>query len=170
MPNLDELIKTIKESQKTLFILCGFPYAGKSFIAEQLLEHADITFVSIDNIFQTHGFDWSSNTLPDANTWEQIFGESYEQTKQTLVGGKNVLYDSTNQTVASRDRLREVARSVEADTKVVYVKSCTENVWKRWEENQESKSRSIVSKDLVQMTIDMFDEPTEEEDTIIVNN
>ncbi len=170
MPDLNNLISLIQSSHRTLFVLCGFPYAGKSFVAEQLLEHADLRFVSIDDIFHVHGFDWNSNTLPDANTWEQIFRESYEQAKQALMDGKNVLYDSTNQAVSSRDNLREIARSVEADTKVIHVKSSIETVWKRWEKNQESQSRSIVSKDLVQMTIDMFEEPTEEENTIIVNN
>lgn len=170
MPDLNSLISLIQSSHRTLFVLCGFPYAGKSFIAGQLLEHTNLRFVSIDNIFRAHGFDWNSNTLPDANMWEQIFSESYEQTKEALMDGKNVLYDSTNQTVSSRDKLREVARSVEADAKVVYVKSSTENVWKRWKENQERQSRSIVSKDFVQITIDMFEEPTEEENTIIINN
>ncbi len=170
MPDLHNLISLIQSSQRTLFILCGFPYAGKSFIAEQLLEHTDLRFVSIDDIFHAHGFDWNSNKLPDANTWQQIFGESYEQAKQSLMDGRNVLYDSTNQMVSSRDKLREIARSADADTKVIYIKSSTENVWKRREKNQESQSRSIVSKDLVQMTIDMFEEPTEEENTIVVNN
>lgn len=67
MPNLDSLLKTVKNSQKTLFILCGFPYAGKSFVAEELRKNADIVYVSIDAIFHEYGFNWDSNTLPNAN-------------------------------------------------------------------------------------------------------
>jgi predicted kinase len=170
MPDLNNLISLIQSSQRTLFILCGFPYAGKSYIAEQLLEHTDLKYVSIDSIFHIYGFDWDLNTLPDAKAWEQIFTESYEQTKQALVKGMNVLYDSTNQTVASRDKLREVARSVSADTKVVYVKSSIENVWKRWEKNQVSPSRSVVDKNLVQMTIDMFEDPATDENVVVIDN
>ena len=96
MPNLDDLIKTINESQKTLFIMCGFSYAGKSFVAEELRKQTDIAYVSIDAIFHEHGFNWDSNTLPNADDWQQIFNESYEQTKVALQEGKNVLYDSTN--------------------------------------------------------------------------
>jgi predicted kinase len=80
MPDLNNIISLIQNSKSTLFILCGFPYAGKSFIAKQLLEQTDITFVSIDEILNRHGFDWNSNTLPDTGTWGQIFNESYEQT------------------------------------------------------------------------------------------
>ena len=170
MSNLDELIKTIKESQKTLFILCGFPYAGKSFVAEELRKHTDIVFVSIDTIFRAHGFDWDTNTLPDTEAWQKIFDKSYEKTKEELKAGKNVLYDSTNQTIASRDKLREVASTVGADACVIYIKSSMETVWKRWEENQKKPTRSAVSKELIQMTIDQFEEPTVNENVLVIVN
>lgn len=170
MPDLQNVISLLQSSQKTLYILCGFPYAGKTFIARQLLAQSDIVFVSIDEIFYQYGFDWNSNTLPDAKDWEQIFTESYEQTKRTLIDGLNVLYDSTNQTIASRDRLREVADSVGAETKVIYVKSSIEAIRQRWEENKNNPSRTVVSKDLVQQTIDMFEEPREDEHVIVINN
>lgn len=167
---MNHLMSLIQNSQKTLFILCGFPYSGKSYIAKQLLEHTDVIFVSIDDIFYCQNFDWDSNTLPDAHEWEQIFTESYEETKKALSEGKNVLYDSTNQTIVSRDKLRQIADSVDAGTKVIYVKTSLKDVWKRWEENQKSRSRSVVDKVLVQQTIDMFEEPTDDENVIIINN
>ncbi len=170
MADLQNLISLLQNSQKTLFILCGFPYAGKSYMAKQLLEKTDAAFVSIDDIFHAYGFDWNSNKLPDIQTWEQIFNESYEQIKQALTDGKNVLYDSTNQTLASRDRLREVADSAGTEAKVVFIKTSVEIVWQRWEENQKDPTRSMISKELVQQTIDMFEEPSEDENVIIVNN
>lgn len=170
MSDINSLISLIRSSRRTLFILCGFPYAGKSYVATQVQTKTDITFVSIDDIFHARGFDWNSNTLPDASTWEKIFSESYEQTKKALTAGMNVMYDSTNQTKVSRDKLREVAKSVGANTKVIYIKSPVEIVWKRWEENQKNLTRPVVSKELVQQTIDMFEEPTEDESVIVINN
>lgn len=170
MTDIHKIISIIKEANRTLFILCGFPYAGKSYIAKQILSHTDVVFVSIDDIFHRHSFDWDSNTLPDAYEWEQIFSESYEEVRQSLRNGKNVLYDSTNQTVVSRDKLREIAGSVDTETKVIYIKASIENVWNRWKENQKNRTRSVVDKALVQQTINMFEEPTEEENVIIINN
>jgi tRNA uridine 5-carbamoylmethylation protein Kti12 len=126
--------------------------------------------VSIDDIFKAKGFDWDADNLPDNTQWQQIFDESYENVKGALTQWKNVLYDSTNQTVASRDILRSQADSVGASTCVVYIQSPIVEVWKRWEENKENPIRSVVSKELVQMTIDMFEEPTESENAIIINN
>ena len=170
MLNLSSLIYTIQNSQKTLFILCGYPYAGKSYVVNQIKSHADIVVVSIDDIFKAKGFDWDSNVLPNEGEWKDIFEESYEQTRQALLDGKNILYDSTNQTVASRDKLREVAKSVGADTYVLYIKTPIETVWQRWEKNHNNPQRSVVSRELVQQTIDMFEEPTESENVIIIDN
>jgi len=170
MLNLDDLIKTIKESQKTLFILCGFPYAGKSFVAQELQKRTGIAYVGIDAIFHAHGFDWDTNKLPNSDEWQKIFDESYEEAGMALDQWKNVLYDSTNQTVASRDRLREVAALMGADAYVVYIQSSLGAVWKRWEENQKNPTRSVVNKDLVQITIDTFEVPTDNEDVIMIDN
>ncbi len=170
MRDIDTVIQTIQRSHITLFILCGFPYAGKSYIAGELLTRTEVAYVSIDAIFHAYGFDWNTNKLPKTDEWQKIFDESYDQTKKALGEGRNVLYDSTNQTVASRDTLRKVAASVEGDTRVVYIKSSVATVWKRWEENQQNPKRSQVSRELVQMTIDMFEEPTEEECVLVIEN
>jgi predicted kinase len=170
MSDVDTLIYTIQNTEKTLFILCGFPYAGKSYVANEVLKHTDAVLVSIDAIFRAHGFDWNTNTLPKEDEWHHIFNESYEKAKEALKHGKNILYDSTNQTIAGRDVLRDVAHSVGADARVVFITSSVEKVWERWEENQKNPIRSIVSKALVQTTIDSFEEPLENENVIVVQN
>lgn len=38
----NRLSSKIQNSQKTLFILCGFPYAGKSYVVQQVQMHSDI--------------------------------------------------------------------------------------------------------------------------------
>jgi tRNA uridine 5-carbamoylmethylation protein Kti12 len=170
MLDLKNIISTIENSKHTLFILCGFPYAGKSYVANQLQLQTDIQVVSIDDILKAEGFDWDTNVLPNVSEWEQIFNESYEKVKDNLLQGKNVLYDSTNQTVASRNTLRDVADSVGADTCVVYIKTLIETVWQRWEENQNNPRRSLVRRELVQQTIDVFEEPTADENPLIIEN
>jgi len=170
MSNINILISLIQNSHRTLFILCGFPYSGKSYVSSQIQQQTDIKLVAIDDILTAGGFDWDTNVLPSAAEWEQIFNESYEQVKDNLLQRKNVLYDSTNQTVASRNTLRKVAESVGADTYVLYIKTSTDTVWQRWEENHNNPKRSVVDRELVQQTLDMFEEPTEDENVIIVNN
>jgi predicted kinase len=170
MLNLTNTISKTQNSKSTLFILCGFPYAGKSYVSSQIQQQTDIQVVAIDDIFKDNEFDWDSNVLPNEREWKDIFEESYEQTRQALLDGKNVLYDSTNQTLASRDKLREIAGSLGADAYVLYIKTPVETVLRRWEENHNNPQRSVVSRELVQQTIDMFEEPTESENVIIIDN
>lgn len=168
--SFDGIVKIIENSFKTLFILCGYPYAGKSYMVSQLESQTNIQIVSIDAIFKAREFDWDTNILPNTKEWQEIFNESYEITKVALEHGKTVLYDSTNQTVASRDALREVADSVGATSRVLYIKTPIETIWQRWEENQNNPKRSVVSRELVQQTINMFEEPTGAENVIIIQN
>lgn len=164
------LVQYVNNSKHTLFILCGLPYSGKSYITNQLLQAAEIKIVAIDSIFNAKGFDWNTNKLPDTTQWREIFEESYEAVRDALKQGRNVLYDSTNHTFASREALRVLAAAVGADTCVIYVKVEADKVWKRWEENQLSPSRPQISRELVQLTIDTFEEPDKIENTITIAN
>ncbi len=170
MLNHKNSISKIQNSTGTLFILCGLPYAGKSYLVNSLTDKTNISVVSIDEIFSDNGFDWNNNNLPSSLEWEKIFEESYEILQAKLSLGENVLYDSTNHTKMSRDKLRDIATSVGASTCVIYVKTPIDVIWKRWEENELSHSRPQVSSELVQMTIDMFEEPDESENTITLQN
>lgn len=170
MNHVNQITEKIKNSQSTLYILCGFPYSGKSYIAKKLVKETDIKMVSIDDIFHSKGFSWDDNKLPNAEEWKEIFDISYTQSQDALKKGKNVLYDSTNHAKESRNKLREVAHAVNAKSAVIYIQTPVETVWKRWEENLNTKDRSVVSKELVQMTIDGFEIPGADENVLIIEN
>lgn len=170
MPNLNHITEAINGTHGRLFILCGYPYSGKSYVARELIARTGIAFVSIDEIFYARGFDWDTNRLPSAEEWAEIFDESYTQAQMFLRAGKNVLYDSTNHTRVSRDKLREVARSVGAESRVIYVRTSVDEVWKRWKASAADKGRHVVSRDLVAATIAAFESPDESEGVFVVDN
>lgn len=170
MEYLKEVIQDINNSNKTLYILCGLPYAGKTYLSKEIFAKTSCVYVSIDQILQELGFDWNSNKLPDENGWEQVSNISYKKSQEALKGGLNVLYDSTNHTKISRDILRKIAKDVDASTKVIYIDTPIEIIWKRWEENNIKKDRFVIDKNLVDITIKSFEIPTEDENLIIVKN
>ena len=169
MIDAEELISIVTNSQKTLLILCGLPYSGKSYLAKKLIEATECTYVSIDTIFHAHGFDWTTNKLPDSHTWSEIFTDTYNQTKVALLKGENVLYDSTNHTVASRDKLRAVAAEVGAKAVVIFVDTPVDTVWSRWESSKQTSSRHVIDKTLVEQTIASFEKPGEGESVLTVS-
>ena len=167
---LDAVISKIKKSDAVVYILCGYPYSGKTYFAEAIVAEADIALVSIDSLFESSGFSWDDNKLPGTQEWDEIFNCSYELTASALHAGKSVLYDSTNHTVASRDKLRAIANANNAECKVIFVKTPIKTIWQRWEENNLNPTRSKVSRELVKQTIDSFEEPTINENVIIIKN
>ncbi len=166
----EEIIQSINSSGKTLYILCGLPYSGKTYLALKIVEKTKCTYVSVDSILKDLGYDWDSNKLPDEQGWKRVFDISYKKSQEVLKNSSNVLYDSTNHTRISRDTLRKVARGVGANTEVIYIDVPVKVVWERWAESSAGKNRSVVNKKLVEMTVESFEAPTQDENLFIVQN
>lgn len=160
----------IQNSSATLYILCGYPYSGKSYFAKEIVSQTRIELVSIDSIFNSRGFSWDDEVLPTKNEWEDIFNEAYEQTDTALKEGKSVILDSTNHTIESRNKLREMANIKNVECKVIYIKTPLETIWQRLEENNLNPKRFKVSRELVRQTIEAFEEPELDESVIIIEN
>jgi len=170
MDSINDVTLLIKKSSKTLWILCGFPYSGKTYIGKKILEQTSCVYVSIDNILTQLHYDWNTNKLPDEAGWKKVFDISYQQTQEALEKGLNVLYDSTNHTKASRDKLREVASSVGAYAKVIYIDVPKEVATERWEENKKQKNRFVLDKNLLHQTMNAMEVPDSDENVIIIKN
>ena len=164
------VVKLIRGSSKTLYILCGLPYSGKTHLAREILEKTDCAYVSIDRILESLGYDWDSSKLPDEAGWKKVFGISYEQAKNFLRNGQNVLYDSTNHTKESREILRRIAREAGANARLIYIDVPVEVVRERWEKNREINERFVLSKKLLDSTIEAMEIPGEDEDVLRLKN
>ena len=170
MNSFDKITKEVNCSETTLYILCGLPYSGKTYFVKQLQKVAKIELVSIDDIFYSKGFDWDTNVLPDAEQWESVFTEAYNKAKKLLMEGRSVVFDSTNHTFASREQLRMLAVEVSVPAKVIFVDTHPEVVWKRWGDNRNNPTRSVVDRELIQLTIDTFESPESKEDVFLMED
>lgn len=167
---LEEIIQSISVSQKTLYVLCGLPYAGKTHLAQSILKSTACVYVSVDSILEKLGYDWNTNNLPDEKGWEEVMNTSYQKSKQALLDSHNVLYDSTNHTKASREVLRNIAYEAGAKIQVIYIDASVPIVKKRWEENKASKKRFVLDEGLLDTTINALEIPTDDEDPWILKN
>lgn len=91
-------------------------------IGKEIVAKTSCAYISIDQIFEELGFNWTTNKLPNEKEWQQIMKIVYQKIQTALRNNENVLYDSTNHTKASRDELRGIAQSVKAETKIIYIK------------------------------------------------
>lgn len=149
-----------------LYILCGLPYSGKTFIAKNLTRKFGWSYVSIDVIREQLGFSWEENDKVTEYDWRRIFEQSYADMIKKLQSGKSVIYDSTNHDADGREKLRRYAAKAGYDAKVIFIDVPEEVVGERWKQNQEITTRSHISKELVQWTIEHLETPGEEENVL----
>lgn len=160
---LPSLINHLREHDPTLYILCGLPYSGKTYITDTIQREVNIDLVRIDDIFAEHGYDWDTHNLPDADGWGSIFSQAHAEVLASLSAGRSVMFDSTNHMHVARQSLHDLAHTAGYPSRVIYIPVSTETLWQRYHANTKNPTRSIIPEHLVQMTIDTLEIPTDEE-------
>ncbi|NDJ75780.1 MAG: ATP-binding protein [Chloroflexi bacterium] len=145
----------------TLYILCGYPFSGKTTLARAIIElRPDCKHISVDEI-KTGISDQSNDGI-----WEQAFAEAYRRTRRFLLKGQSVIFDATNFLVKVRDKARTVAQASNADSRVIWVNTPQQEAKNRWLVNRQSKERKDVSDDDWLEVTGQFEIPGTRERTI----
>lgn len=165
---LPNLVLELHNNTPTLYVLCGLPYSGKTYITDNIQREVDIDLVRIDDIFAQHGYNWNTNKLPDADGWGSIFNQAHAEVLTSLSAGRSIMFDSTNHMRVARQTLHDLASTAGYPSRVIYIPVPTETLWQRYRANAENPTRSIVPEHLIQMTIDTLEIPTDEEGYEIV--
>ncbi len=151
----------------TFFILCGLPFAGKTTLTKNLVDRLGFVSVNIDDVKFAHGYEGvDDDDVPD-KTWQEIYTDSYTQSKEALHAGKNVLYDSANLTRAIRDDVREHMKESGFPIKVLWFDIPADIVKERYRRNKETRERFDISEKLFQEALDTYEAPSENENVII---
>ena len=137
---------------KTLLIICGHPGCGKSTIAEQLLTHLCLSYISNDTL--------ANPVFPNTRMSEEYFEYRpllyklfYAVTLNNLRVGNSVLWDAPFVRESSDDawyrQVNEICESTKASLKIaacrcsedtlksrIIARNCARDQWKRdnWEE------------------------------------
>lgn len=117
----------------TLYILCGFPYSGKSLLSKEIEKTTSIKRVSFDDIY-----DNLTKSNKDT-TYEVGLKEVRDELIKNLKAGNSIVYDSTNLTSESRNNLKKLAENAGAQAKVVYLETPTVEIYRR-------RAQSIIDK------------------------
>ena len=150
-----------------LYIMTGLPYSGKTTLVKKLVKKIDCKVISTDEILKEKGF-WKEKE-PMQKDWETAYVEAGEEVKKYLTNGENVIFDESNLLYSQRENLRKMAQNLGMKTKLIYVKIDKNEALKRWEENLKTKQKHQLTKEIIERTCDIFEEPKEEEKAIVYN-
>lgn len=148
-----------------LYILCGLPFAGKTTIAQKLVQKFSMHHIEVDAIRRERGIGIEGQTISE-RAWERIFAESYCRLVAALRRGENVLYDATNYDKGVRDHLRELAYQQGAVTAVIYVATSADVANQRRQHNETIRQRRKVADEDFNEVVTGFEVPAEDENVL----
>ncbi len=151
----------------TLYNLVGLPYSGKSTLSKVLADKFDLQVVSVDSEIKKSGLKVDQMSQED---WNLVYSEAYRQIKLALQGSKSVLFDMGNLKRSERDTARRIAQENGADYKLIYVKTPIGEIKRRWGANAETKERGQLSENGLNRALEMWEEPSEEENPLVLDH
>lgn len=148
----------------TLYILCGYPFSGKSTLARKIEEQKNnFKHLCVDNLHKEIHF---KKIKHEEERWKESFKKAFNLTRKYLEGNINVIFDATNYLKKERDKLRKLAKESGAKSKVIYVDIPKKEARRRLIENRETKNRKDVSESDWKEVTEAFEVPTKDENVI----
>ncbi|WP_392531848.1 AAA family ATPase [Nostoc sp. C117] len=154
---------------KTLYLLCGLAFSGKSTLAKAMVDYLNCGYVSLDDINKDRGLGFGGDGIPV---------EEWENTHQIAIGildnlmqlEQDIILDDTNCFRWLRDRFREVAKRHNYGTKVIYFDVPLEEIYIRMQMNEQTKKRQGIKKEIFAELIQHFQPPEIDENILLFNN
>lgn len=149
------------------YILIGYPFAGKTYLAKEIAKKFDYIRLSIDEVKFELGYKRvSDDDVPD-EVWERIFKELDKRITSSLKSGKTIINEYAWLTKDWRDRARNLATELGIETKLIFVDTPVEVVRQRWRANRKTSERFDVPDSVFEDSIRLFERPTKEECVIV---
>lgn len=149
-----------------LYIMCGVGFSGKSTLAKKIAEHTGAVLVSQDALFFEKEKELNLDQDSDEQ-WRMLLDICLERIKENLSAGKSVVFDNTNTKFEHREELRRLARSVGAETKVIFLDTPIEIQKERQNKNLETGERHTVKQEYLDQAIAELEVPNENENVLV---
>lgn len=158
--------------KKTLFILCGEAFSGKSTLAKEIASKYEAKIIGRDEIyFATEKILALENTPEedDDNLWNNLWPLVLQGSENQLSLGNSVVIDDNCFYLKQRDELRSIAKKADAEVVLIYLDTPQEVIKKRKEENKRNKTRHDVPSAWLEEDRHIFERPSEAEKPIVYN-
>jgi predicted kinase len=151
---------------KTLYIMCGLGFSGKSTLAKKISEYKNIPLVSQDAIYFEKEKELDP-TLSSDEEWKLIWNIAIERIVKNLKEGRSVVYDSTNTRREHRDRFRKIASENGAKAIVIFLKTPDEVLLARQMKNKETEERHDVKQEYLDQARAEMEIPQPDENVFV---
>ncbi|MEI1374978.1 ATP-binding protein [Nostoc sp. UHCC 0926] len=154
---------------KTLYLLCGLAFSGKSTLAKAIVDYLNCAYVSLDDINKERGLGFGGDGIP-VEEWENTHQIAIGILENLMQLEQDIILDDTNCFRWLRDRFREVAKRHDYKSKVIYLNVPLEEIYIRMQMNEQTKKRQGIKKEIFAELIQNFQPPEVDENILLFNN
>lgn len=160
-------MQEIKIDEPTMFILIGFPGAGKTFFARQFSEHTNAIHINEDRI----RYEIYKEPTYSPQEDQAIFGVVNYMLEATLSSKQSVIVDGSNYRLTRRKTLRDMAKKAGYKELIVWVQTDAETAFDRASSRDRRHIDDKYSQSINELTFDRimraFKRPHYEEYVVI---
>ena len=146
--------------------MCGYPFSGKSTLAQRISESLGMALIAVDDLHVKHGPADEARPVGDQE-WLRAYRAAYRDTERHLSEGGSVIFDSVGYTRKDRDRLRRIARRHDANALIVWLDVSANDARRRLDHNRVQRERANVPVANFLQIVCRFETPTGDEATVI---
>lgn len=150
-----------------LYIVTGLPFAGKTTLTRKLAERFRFIIASVDEFLDAGNYVVKKMTQDD---WNKTYSQAYQKLKRCLLESKTVIFDGGSLKKSERITLKNIAKSLNIPSKLIYVNTTREEIIQRRLKNQKTRERDQLEDVTMEKAFDMFEEPTPDENPILYNH
>jgi len=151
---------------KSLYLLCGLAFSGKSTLAAALSSHLGAAVVSLDQINAARGLDGGAGIPPEE--WGRTHQQALVEVEQALRSDLSAIVDDTNCFRFLRDNYRSVARRCGVETTVIYLDVPVSVALARLRSNEETGARSGMTEPVFVDLVEKFEPPAADERVLVL--
>jgi len=150
-----------------LYIVTGLPYSGKTTLINNLKKRFGFAGTSVDQFIEEEKLDVKNM---DQKDWDRVYTRAYGRLKKLLLSGKSVLFDGGSLKRSERETLKKIAGKAGCEWKMIWVNTSRETIRERWSNSRTTKERGQLEEEVLEKAMDMFEEPTPDENYIAFNS
>lgn len=159
-----------QSSRAVFYIMCGYPFAGKSTLVKEIIRKFNYALVTVDEVHSERGIGLDPQKPIKQEDWDIAYETAFNRIKENLLAGKTTIFDAPNVSKRERKEAQAVAKYAGSASKIIYINTPLEECRRRWIMNQETEEREHVREEDFQKALSAFEEPTTDENVLVYNN
>lgn len=146
---------------KSLYLLCGMPFSGKTTLGESVAKYLDCPYISLDEINEARGL-YGGDGIP-VEEWEKTHFLAMQQLHSLMPSEQNIVLDDTNCFRWLRDRFRNYGAQYGYQTTLIFLDVSMAEIWQRIKINNQTHTRHQVKPEIITEMAKTFESPQADE-------